>query len=99
MGLAGRKFLVRRRDQLERGSECKNDRAELPDRRYRLASHLQTPIAEIQLQQRCVHLLWRQLSECFGGVAVFLDWLAEISSRGSLDDARDCKPGPSLNIA
>ena len=45
------------------------------------------------------HAIRRQLSECFGGVAVFLDWLAEISSRGSLDGARDCKPGQSLNIS
>ena len=44
-----------------------------------LRSRRETPVHQDQLQQRNLRSLRWQLSKCFCGLAVFLDWLAEIS--------------------
>ena len=76
--LAPGAFLVRRRDQSERSPKSKNETNELAHRGHSRGSHLQTSIAEDQLQQRRVHQLRRKLSEHFSGLAVFLGWRAEM---------------------
>jgi hypothetical protein len=68
--LAPGAFLVRRRDQSERSPKSKNETNELAHRGHSRGSHLQTSIAEDQLQQRRVHQLRRKLSEHFSGLAV-----------------------------
>jgi hypothetical protein len=77
-GLAGREFLVRRQDEPERSAKSKSETNELAHRGHSRGSHLQTSIAEDQLQQRRVHQLRRKLSAHFSGLAVFLGWLAEM---------------------
>jgi hypothetical protein len=52
--LAPGAFLVRRRDQSERSPKSKNETNELAHRGHSRGSHLQTSIAEDQLQQRRV---------------------------------------------
>jgi hypothetical protein len=76
--LAPGPFLVRRRDQSERSPKSKNETNELAHRGHSRGSHLQTSIAEDQLQQRRVHQLRRKLSEHFSGLAVLLGWLDEM---------------------
>ena len=41
----------------------------------------QAPVVQDQLQRWDIHPLRRQLQQCVGGVAIFLDWLAETSRR------------------
>jgi hypothetical protein len=67
-----------RRDDSEWRLESARCAAKLPDRRDRGDSHPETPIAENQLQQWRVHQLRWQFSKRVCGLAILLDWLAEI---------------------
>jgi len=84
-------FLVRRRDQSERSPKSKNETNELAHRGHSRGSHLQTSIAEDQLQQRRVHQLRRKLSEHFSGLAVLLGWLGEMKFLNSGARPANCK--------
>ena len=69
---AGRKFLVRRRYQLEWHSESRYASDELPHRRHGFDPVGPAPVGKGQLQQRRLHPIWRKLSECCRRVAILL---------------------------
>src|SRR5215475_3361451 len=72
MGIAGWKLLVGRSNKLERRGKSRHSSEKLSHRGNCLCTHKQTPLAKVQLQQWCLYSLWRELSEHFCGLAVFL---------------------------
>ena len=55
---------------------------ELASRRHRRGPDHQAPVFEIQLQQRHLHPVWRQLPECVGCVAILLAGKAQLRRPG-----------------